>query len=250
MQYAFALRNVKTGWTPEQRRVYFSWFNHALREYKGGNSFAKYLVNIRKDALDLLTEAERAELASIVENRTAAPPPAAPPRAFVKEWTMAELERALGEAGKARSFARGKEAFAAAQCLACHRMGHDGGSVGPDLTGVSGRFNRRDLLENILLPSKVISDRYQSFTITRRDGEEISGCVTEETEEKVVLVVNPMAQQREEVLKKDIQSRAVSKLSQMPEGLLNTLTKDEILDLAAYLEADGKADATAFGGTR
>ena len=249
MYYAFTLRNVKAGWTPEQRRVYFSWFNLAMREYKGGNSFAKYLVNIRQDALDTLTEAGRAELASIIETRTATAPPATLPRPFVKEWTMADLEPALNEV-RERSFAHGQEAFVHAQCLACHRMGHDGGSVGPDLTAVASRFNRRDLLENILLPSKVISDRYQSFTLTRRDGEEVSGCITEETDEKVVLVVNPMTQQRQEILKKDIQSRAVSKLSQMPEGLISTLTKDEILDLLAYLEAGGKTDATMFAKPR
>ncbi len=246
MHYAFVLRNAKTEWTPEQRRVYFSWFNHALREYKGGNSFAKYLVNIRKDALDSLTETERTELASIVENRTTTTPPAAPPRAFVKEWTMADLEPALTETGRGRSFQRGKEAFTAAQCLACHRMGNEGGSIGPELAGVTGRFSRRDLLENILSPSKVISDRYQSFTITLRDGEEVSGCITEETDEKVLLVVNPMTQERQEVLKKNIQSRAVSKFSQMPEGLLNTLNTDEILDLLAYLEAAGQSGSAVF----
>jgi putative heme-binding domain-containing protein len=163
---------------------------------------------------------------------------------------VAELAPALSEAGHGRSFAQGKEAFAAAQCAACHRMGNDGGSVGPDLTGVAGRFNRRDLLENILLPSKVVSDRYQSFTITKRDGEEVSGCITEETDEKIVLLVNPITQQREEVLKKDIQSRAVSKVSQMPEGLLNVLTREEILNLLAYLEADGKPGHAAFAGVR
>ncbi len=246
MHYAFALRNVKAGWTPEQRRVYYSWFNKALREYKGGNSFAKYLINIRKDALETLTESESAELASIVENRATTAPATTPPRQFVKEWTMVEVEPALPTAGHRRSFAKGKEAFAAAQCGACHRMGNDGGSVGPDLTAVASRFNRRDLLENILLPSKVISDRYQIFTITQRDGEEVSGCITEETEEKVVLVVNPMTQQRQEVLKRDIQSRSVSKLSQMPEGLLNVLNGEEILDLLAYVESGGRADQAAF----
>lgn len=238
---------MKTGWTAERRRVYFSRFNRARREYKGGNSFAGYVARIRHDALESLHDAERAELASILEERTATPPPPAPPRASVKEWTMADLEPALVEAGRERSLARGKEAFAAAQCLACHRLGRDGGSVGPELTGVSGRFNRRDLLENILLPSKVISDRYQSFTITRRDGEEISGRITEETDEKVVVLVNPLTQQHEQVLKKDIQSREVSKLSQMPEGLLNTLTKGEILDLLAYVETDGRTEEAAFG---
>jgi len=134
------------------------------------------------------------------------------------------------------------------QCAVCHRLGNDGGSVGPDLTGVAGRFNRHDILENILLPSKVISDRYQSFTITKRDGEDFSGFITDETDDKVVLLVNPLSQQRVEILKKDIESRVVSKLSLMPEGLLNTLTQDEILDLVAYLQADGKPGDAVFAG--
>ena len=163
---------------------------------------------------------------------------------------MPEFEGALQEAGEHRSFRRGKEAFTAAQCVQCHRMGNEGGSVGPDLTAVSSRFNRHDLLENILLPSKVISDRYQSYTITRRDGEEVNGTIIEETEEKLVVMVDPMNQRREEVLKKDIASESVSKLSQMPEGLLNVLDRDEILDLVAYLEAGGRRDHTAFAGVK
>ena len=241
MHYAYTLRNVKEGWTVEQRRIYFSWFSKALREYKGGNSFAKYLINIRKDAIANLSDAESVALASIIEARTSAPPPpVGPPRQLVKEWTLDELEPALQEPVARRSYARGKEAFGAAQCIVCHRMGNDGGSVGPDLTAVGGRFNRHDLLENILQPSKVISDRYQTFTITKRDGEEISGCITEESDEKLVVTVNPTTQQSEEVLKKDIESRSVSKVSQMPEGLLNVLTREEILDLLAFLEGENQ----------
>ncbi|MBI3852489.1 MAG: c-type cytochrome [Verrucomicrobia bacterium] len=245
MHYAFALRNAKSGWTAEQRRVYFSWFNKALREYKGGASFAPYLVNIRQDAIEKLTETERAELASILEDRRPVTV-TIPPRQFVREWTMADLEPLLPQAGEGRSFTKGKEAFTAGQCVLCHRAGNEGGAIGPDLTGVASRFGRRDLLDNILLPSKVISDRYQSFVITKRDGEDVSGCITEETDEKLVLIVNPLEQQRVEVLKKDIQSRQVSKLSQMPEGLLNGFQKEEILDLLAYLESNGRAESPAF----
>lgn len=241
MYYAYALRNAREGWTVEQRRVYFSWFNHALADYRGGNSFAPYLVNIRKDALDTLSEAERAAVASVVEPREVSAVPVPPPRPFVREWTLAGLEPELGRAGAGRSFERGREVFTAAQCASCHRLGGEGGSIGPDLSGVAGRFNRHDLLENILLPSKVISDRYQTYTFVTADGEELSGAITEETDQKVVLRVNPLTQQTESVLKKDIRSRSVSKVSQMPEGLLNVLTADEILDLLAYLEADGKA---------
>ena len=243
MHGAHVLRTARSGWTPERRRTYFSWFNHALRDFKGGNSFDKYLVAIRRDALAQLDEQQRADVASIVENRAAVPPPAAPPRAFVREWTLAALEPDLSAVGRGRSFARGKEAFEAARCLACHRLGTAGGSIGPDLTGIAGRFARRDILESILVPSKVISDRYQTFVVTTRDGEDIGGTVAEETEQTLVLVVDPLTQRRQEIAKTDIRTRSISKLSQMPEALLDTLAKDEILDLLAYLEADGKPDA-------
>jgi len=248
MHYAFVLRNAKEGWTMDQRRAYFSWFNKALREYKGGNSFKPFLINIRKDAVATLTDAERNELASILEERV----PAAftpRPRQLVKEWSFAELEPTLAQPGK-RSFERGRQAFIDAQCFACHRVGGEGGAVGPDLTGVSGRFNRRDLLDNVLSPSKIISDRYQSYTVAMRDGDEFTGYITDETADKLVLIVNPMTNERQEIAKKNIASRAVAKTSAMPEGLLNVLPQDEILDLLAFLEADGKRSAAVFAAQK
>lgn len=59
-----------------------------------------------------------------------------------------------------------------------------------------------------------------------------------------------MTQQRQEVLKKDIQSRILSRTSAMPEGLLNTLSQEEIFDLLAYLEASDKPDTNLFGGAK
>ena len=52
------------------------------------------------------------------------------------------------------------EAYEAAQCVLCHKFGNDGGAVGPDLTAVSSRFNRHDILESIIEPSKVVSEQF------------------------------------------------------------------------------------------
>ena len=250
MYYAFVLRNVTNGWTFEQRQTYFAWFNKALVEYKGGNSFEKYLNNTRNEAAEKLSPAERTEFASIIDPKPQSPAVALPKRQFVREWKLGDFASDLASVGKGRSFAKGREAFAAAQCILCHRVGTDGGSVGPDLTGVSGRFNRHDLLDNILSPSKIISDRYQSFTIVKKNEEEFSGYVVEETADKVVIMFDPLNGTTAEVKKSDIQTRSISKLSPMPEGLLNVLTKEEILDLIAYIESDGKATGAAFVATR
>ena len=43
-----------------------------------------------------------------------------------------------------------------------------------------------------------------------------------------------------------VKTRGASPLSPMPEGLVNVLSKDEILDLIAYLQSGGKPKFHAF----
>ena len=262
LHYIFHLRNVKNGWTPEDRQKYFEWFKRDRtqdkhlpevkqwfadvgRDYTDGSSFPKFMANIKRDAVATLKESERAELAGLISTDPGKVQPK-PEREFVKEWTMAELVPALADASKGRNYQRGREAFAVAQCLACHKFGTEGGAVGPDITGAASRFNRRDLLETIIEPSKVISDQYQNITITRKDGDEITGRLVEENDERLVLVVNPLSGDRVEIKKRELGRRTPSKLSPMPEGLANILTKEEILDLLAYIEAGGKREHAAF----
>ena len=72
------------------------------------------------------------------------------------------------------------------------------------------------------------------------------GRLVEETDRTLVLITNPLTGDKTEVRKRDVQSRQVSKLSAMPEGLVSILTRDEILDLLAYVESGGKQDHAAF----
>ena len=68
LDYAKALRVLKTGWTPDVRKAYANWFVKAAN-YKGGNSFRGFINNIRRDALANMSEAERAELAPLIETK-------------------------------------------------------------------------------------------------------------------------------------------------------------------------------------
>jgi putative heme-binding domain-containing protein len=78
------------------------------------------------------------------------------------------------------------------------------------------------------------------------NGDDVTGRIAEENNNKVVVVVDPLKQTQREVKKSEIKERHASKVSPMPEGLVNILTKEEILDLLAYLESSGKAAAAAF----
>jgi putative heme-binding domain-containing protein len=146
----------------------------------------------------------------------------------------------LGKVGKGRDFARGKAAFASAQCIMCHRYGDQGGAAGPDLTNVATRFKLQDLLESIAEPSKVVSEQYLMTVFTMKDGTATAGRIAQENAESAVVMTNPFDPSTTAMVSlADVKSRDLSKISLMPAGLLNTCNEDEILDLLAYLESMG-----------
>ena len=67
-----------------------------------------------------------------------------------------------------------------------------------------------------------------------------------ETDDKILLRPSMLAPDMTELSKADIKSREFSKVSPMMPGLVNTLTKEEILDLLAYFESAGKPEGAAF----
>lgn len=288
IHYIFILRNMKSGWTLEQRQKYFSWFATARqgsrpettfpgggdyniwtnqahasrvhppelvqwfkdvgRDYGDGASYAKFLLNIRKDAIATLTSKEREALRPILEPSIATPAwKPTKERKFVKEWAVADVEPALESVARGRNFESGKAAFNDAQCTACHRFGNEGGSVGPELTGAGSKYSRRDLLESMIEPSKVISDQFQNSNIWKKDGDDVSGRIIDENKERIIVLPNMLAPEvTVEVPISEIARREPSKVSAMPTGLLNQLTQEEILDLLAYIETMGKAKAANF----
>jgi putative heme-binding domain-containing protein len=169
-------------------------------------------------------------------------------RGYVQDWTAKELEPLLDKVARGRNFESGRAAFNDTACILCHRLGNEGGSLGPELTSAASKYSRRDILEAILEPSKVISDQFQMVDIIKKDAEEVSGRITDDNGRRL-LVQRPSLTATgviEEVLISDIVRREPSKVSPMPAGLLNSLTQDEILDLLAYIEAMGNAKAKNF----
>ena len=248
MFYAFVLRNVADGWSEEQRRAYFSWMNLAESRYRGGASFQKFVQQIRRDAAEKLSDDERVALKDVIEGRANVEVVRLETtRQFVHNWQMDDLVPLLSQADQGRSFEKGKAAYEAAQCYKCHRFNGDGGSTGPDLTGVGNRFDARYLLEALVLPSQVVSDQYVNTVIYTNSGEVITGRIIEEDDQWVKVRTDPFARELVEISKAHIDERQPSKLSEMPQGLINTLTPEEILDLIAYLRSAGNVEDRAFG---
>jgi len=236
----FALRNVRDGWPAGGREEYFGWFRQAVRQH-GGHSFAGFVENIRRESLGTLSDAEKRSLAELLKQPTPAQAPPVPPRKFVKQWTVDELVAAVEAAPAGRDFSKGEAAFAAASCLKCHRFRGEGGSTGPDLTGVGRRFSARDLVESIVEPSKTVSDQYQATIFELKDGRTVIGRVANmhaDTLNIVTDMLNPGGFTN--IKRSDVEETRSSTVSMMPAGLLDTFTQEEILDLAAYLRSGGE----------
>jgi putative heme-binding domain-containing protein len=122
-------------------------------------------------------------------------------------------------------------------CGSCHKMYGQGGLIGPDLTG-SNRSNIDYLLFNILSPSEEIQDAYKMVVITTRDGRTYSGNIIAENQRQITIRV--VGQDAVVINKSSIQSREVTDVSMMPQGLLTTLTDKERVDLLTYLRTAGK----------
>ncbi|MDX1943782.1 MAG: c-type cytochrome [Pirellulaceae bacterium] len=247
IDYARALRVLKTGWTPELRRDYFNWFVKAAN-YKGGNSLKGFFRNMKDDAGATLTDAEKAELKPILEAQPATQAVSvAPPRPFVKKWTIEELVPLVEKGLAKRDYDRGRTLFGQANCFACHRFAGEGGSNGPDLTGLAGRFSRRDLLESVVDPSKTISDQYAAVIIRTVDGQIVTGRIVNLHGDVLhvnVDMLNPSGQVN--VKRGDVEAMQPSKVSMMPAGLLDTLGDDEVLDLVAFLLSRGDRNQPMF----
>jgi putative heme-binding domain-containing protein len=242
--YIFALRNVRHGWTLSERERYFHWLKRS-EGFQGAQYLQRFLTFIRTDALGSLTKEHRMQLATLIGALGKSPTVqlvSSPVRPEIRKWTIDELAGALERVGEKRDLARGRQMFAQAQCQRCHRKEGLGLAIGPDLDGVSSRFGRRDLLESIVLPSKVVEEKYRNLVIETESGQVFAGQLAGGDATTLAIASDPLEPtELEWIARQSIVTRNSSPVSIMPEGLLNTLTLDEILDLLAYLEAgDGR----------
>ncbi|MGH7944484.1 MAG: heme-binding protein [Opitutaceae bacterium] len=251
LEYARSLRMLEAGWTIPTRTAYFEWFLKAAN-YRGGASFAKFIEFIRNDALKTLSDSERTALAGVLEKT--------PERISAIEnigyvfagrpftnWTLDDLSAAAQSGLKGRSFETGRRMFGAAACFACHRFGNEGGMTGPDLTGAGGRYSPRDFLDQVLNPSKEINEQFVPTVLTKNDGSTVAGAVVNLNGDFVVINEDPSdPNQHVTVDRKEVKSIEPSKVSTMPPMLLSRLSKEEILDLTAYVLSGGKAEHDMF----
>lgn len=237
IHHAFVLRNQKTGWTIDQRRRYFEFFIRAAK-HPGGNSYAKFLEQMRDDALATCSVDERVLLDDVASVSLVAPPPKVdPPKGPGRQWTREESLRYVSDL-KGRRLERGRDLFHAAQCAKCHRLAGEGGAIGPDLSTAGRKYPLPDLMDAIIDPSKVISDQYGSTQVLTSSGQVLVGRMVR-LEDKLHIYTADPDKPPVVIDESDAEEVTASKVSQMPAGLIDSLNEEELKDLVAYLLSGG-----------
>src|SRR5262245_11052487 len=245
LAYLFALRNVKDGWTMDQRKAYFGFIAEA-RTRSGGNSYQGFLTNIEREAFENASENERVLIEAAGLKKPFKPKELPKPQGPGKSWSTVDVLALEGKL-KDRSYRNGQKMFAAARCIVCHRFYGEGGATGPDLTQSAGRFGYKDMAEAILEPSKVISDQYRASVVFTGGGKTLTGKIVSDTAAGISILTDPEDSTKVvEIKRADLDEIKPSATSLMPDDLLKPLNEDEVLDLMAYLLSRGDPNHSMF----
>ncbi|MEZ5962523.1 MAG: HEAT repeat domain-containing protein [Planctomycetota bacterium] len=183
---------------------------------KPGSTAAEILASHR-----VVKRSEAAAQKAVARANDRAAPPAD------RRAAMLELGNLPGNA------THGREVFGRI-CIACHRAGGQGVQVGPDLDGVSKRLTLALMVESIFEPNARIEPKYQMVMLALHNGDALAGFIDAEAPDH--LVVRLADGSRRTIALADIKSREALATSNMPEGLGQTLSPRELVDVIAYLK--------------
>jgi putative heme-binding domain-containing protein len=160
-----------------------------------------------------------------------------------------EMQALIADVASRGDPARGEAVFRRKDqvCLKCHALGGAGGQVGPDLSSIGASAPIDYLIDSLLQPNKAIKENYHSLLVTTKKGQQYSGIKVRET--KTELVLRGAEDQEIAIPLKDIDEKSPGG-SLMPDGLTDTLTRGELLDLVRFLSELGKVGPYAIGPQR
>jgi putative heme-binding domain-containing protein len=246
-----ALRGTTGAWTAAQKATLIDVYARAA-DWRGGASFPGFINLLFDAAIKDFSDAEKQmayakvpKFAPLTEAELTAASAAAArgrpanagisrtrgTRAISREETFDE--QIFTPSRTPPSPAKGRPLFEQA-CAQCHRFGAIGTDFGPDLTTLSSRFKKRDVVEAILWPSRAVSDQYQSVEVATTDKQTLFGLVAREDAEKIAIQMTP-TERPVEIAKAKIAGRKPSPVSLMPEGLVDDLNQIQIADLLSFL---------------
>jgi putative heme-binding domain-containing protein len=149
-------------------------------------------------------------------------------------YTAALVKELLADARAHGDARRGAVVFRAATsaCLSCHKVGKEGGEVGPNLSAVGACIPPEEIVEGVFWPNRTVKAGFQAVAVEVANGQVVQGIVKDETSRELVL--QDAVGKLHRVPKKEIEERREIG-SLMPDGLTAAMTAEERRDLIRYL---------------
>ena len=144
---------------------------------------------------------------------------------------IVELAKRVGNADNGK-LVMAKSLTSEVQCMKCHMVRGQGGSIGPDLSMIGKKASKENLYESLFTPSKAIADQYVSWKVDAEDGQSVTGLLVEETE-TTLTIRDANGKDYQFPLKGSEKKKQLTSI--MPEGLVATLTEEELVDVVEYL---------------
>ncbi|HEV3166816.1 MAG TPA: c-type cytochrome, partial [Isosphaeraceae bacterium] len=207
----------------------------ALRTFAEGKGARRLIAMAREGKLppELKTEATTAIYTNRDRRIHEEAAEVLPPPKLAAGRTLPPLGMIIHQEGNAD---KGREVFFRSgtnSCASCHRVQGRGQWVGPDLSTIGTKYGKDELLRSILNPSAAIGYNFQAYIVALNDGRVLTGLPLEQSNDRLVLKLADG--QRMSLKSTDIEDKKVSEVSLMPEGLAETLSDGDLVDLLAFL---------------
>jgi len=158
-----------------------------------------------------------------------------------------EMAKIIAEVGTKGDPARGEALFRRADlaCQKCHSIGGAGGNVGPDLVSIGASAPLDYLVESLYFPNKAVKEGYHSLIVTTKDGRVLTGIKVRQENNSIVL---RDANADETIVQQSNIAKQRNAGSIMPAGLMDPLTRAEVLDMVRFLSELGRPGPYAASG--
>ena len=173
--------------------------------------------------------------AAVARDPAAGSQPAASPHAM----DAASLEAFVSLVRDKADATRGAAIYAREnlKCVTCHRIGDQGGRVGPNLTAIGASSPLDYVIDSLLYPAKNVKEGYNTVVVQTDDGQVLTGIQV--TRSDAELVLRDATGKEVKIPTADIDEESAG-TSLMPAGLIDSLSREELADLVRYLSGLGK----------